>query len=335
MLQSLTAPSPASPPHRPLSVTAVICTRNRPDQIGCAVASILANDYPNFSLLVVDQSNNGLTRDALAGQIANRLLDYLPMPDRGLSRARNLAIAHACGDIIAFTDDDCYVAPDWITQIANTFARAPQTSLLFGAVHLPANYQHTDGFASSFYPSSRLTTARNPRLASLGIGANMSIHRKLPADIGCFDEVLGVGSQLVGGEDVDYALRATHAGHYVTVDPSPIVVHTGGVRPPEECSLLWYRDAYAGGAVAAKELKTRHGTNTITLYGCVLRQQHAAIQAVILGKRPTGLRRATISTRGWIDGFVTGIRWPVVRQSGTHVFRPLSPRGLPQLAISC
>src|SRR5690349_17764175 len=42
-------------------VSAIICTRNRPDLIGQAVASVLANTYPSFELVVVDQSDNDVT----------------------------------------------------------------------------------------------------------------------------------------------------------------------------------------------------------------------------------------------------------------------------------
>ena len=43
---------------QPIPVSAVICTRNRPDLIGTAVSSVLANTYPSFDLLVVDQSTD-------------------------------------------------------------------------------------------------------------------------------------------------------------------------------------------------------------------------------------------------------------------------------------
>src|SRR5918994_148366 len=51
-----------------MHVSAVICTRNRPDLIGSAVASVLANTYPDFDLLVVDQSD-----DERTGQVAGAL----------------------------------------------------------------------------------------------------------------------------------------------------------------------------------------------------------------------------------------------------------------------
>src|SRR5262245_22341853 len=43
---------------RAMRVSVVICTRNRPDLIGSAVASVLANTYPGFDVLVVDQSDD-------------------------------------------------------------------------------------------------------------------------------------------------------------------------------------------------------------------------------------------------------------------------------------
>jgi len=42
-------------------------------------------------------------------------------PKSGLGRARNAGIAKASGEILAFTDDDCYVSPDFLKQIVKVF----------------------------------------------------------------------------------------------------------------------------------------------------------------------------------------------------------------------
>ena len=52
-------------------VSAVICTRNRPDKIGNAVESVLANTYPNFDLTIIDQSTNGETEAIVASRSAS------------------------------------------------------------------------------------------------------------------------------------------------------------------------------------------------------------------------------------------------------------------------
>src|SRR5882757_1424190 len=89
-------------------VSAVICTRNRPDKIGNAVESVLANTYSNFDLTIIDQSTNGET-EAILRRIGERdgRIRYQRMSKSGLSRAYNLAIASTTGQYIACTDDDC------------------------------------------------------------------------------------------------------------------------------------------------------------------------------------------------------------------------------------
>ena len=72
-------------------VSAVICTRNRPDKIGNAVETVLANTYPNFDLTIIDQSTNDET-ETIVRRIGERdgRVRYQRMSKSGLSRAYNL-----------------------------------------------------------------------------------------------------------------------------------------------------------------------------------------------------------------------------------------------------
>src|SRR5689334_4368079 len=99
------------------AVSAVICTRNRPDKIGQAVASVLASDYGRFDLTVIDQSTSDATQRVL-DDVAQRdsRLRYLHVDQAGLSKAYNTAIGRTTGEILAFTDDDCIVPADWISR---------------------------------------------------------------------------------------------------------------------------------------------------------------------------------------------------------------------------
>src|SRR5215203_3769790 len=105
-----------------MHVSAVICTRNRPDLIGTAVASVLANTYPSFDLLVVDQSDEPRTGEIVREMAtAHPNLRYLHTPTPGLSRAYNIGVRETQGDLLAFTDDDCVAPPNWIQAIADAF----------------------------------------------------------------------------------------------------------------------------------------------------------------------------------------------------------------------
>src|SRR5262245_8336343 len=116
-------------------VSAVICTRNRSDKIGHAVESVLSNTYPNFDLMVIDQSTSDET-DSIVRHIGERdgRIRYQRMNKSGLSRAYNLAIASTTGQYIAFTDDDCIAPTDWIEKIVQAFEDQRDGELLYGQV---------------------------------------------------------------------------------------------------------------------------------------------------------------------------------------------------------
>src|SRR3954468_15997508 len=120
-------------------VSAVICTRNRPDKIGNAVASVLACDYPSFELVVIDQSSTDATQAVLAPITrSDSRLRYFHVDEAGLSRAYNSAIRRTDGEIIAFTDDDCIVPATWLRAIVDAFTADDEGDLLYGRV-VPAS----------------------------------------------------------------------------------------------------------------------------------------------------------------------------------------------------
>src|SRR5262249_36924546 len=101
-------------------VSVIICTRTRPDLFGNAVASVLANDFRGFDVLVVDQSTDGRTGDIVRGLAADHpKLRYLHTNRAGLSRAYNIGIRETTGDILAFTDDDCIAPAEWVTSVVS------------------------------------------------------------------------------------------------------------------------------------------------------------------------------------------------------------------------
>ena len=93
----------------PPPVTVVVSTRNRSEYILKTVQSVLLNDYPNFDVLVMDQSENDLTEAILRPLLGDPRFRYLRTPTKGLSVGRNLAISATQSQFIALTDDDCEV----------------------------------------------------------------------------------------------------------------------------------------------------------------------------------------------------------------------------------
>src|SRR5579859_5651843 len=121
-----------------MHLSVVICTRNRPDLIGNAVASVLANTYADFDLLVVDQSTDARTGDIVRGlTVDHPNLRYMHTDKAGLSRAYNIGIRETTGEIIAFTDDDCIAPSNWLETVRGAFEAEPAAELLYGQVLLP------------------------------------------------------------------------------------------------------------------------------------------------------------------------------------------------------
>lgn len=231
-------PAPAgvlAPP--PISV--VLCTRERPDDLAGALASLGTIDYPDFEIVVVD---NAPATDATARVIAaaadprvRRVIE----PVAGLSNARNAGLRAARHDIVAFTDDDVVVDPHWLHGLARGFGRADDVSCVCGMV--PSGELRT---AAQAYFDQRVSWAATlaPRTYSLadpptdlplfpfqvgiyGTGANFAITRGAAFAMGGFDEALGAGTSTKGGEDIDMFFRLVAAGHTLVNEPAAIVWH--------------------------------------------------------------------------------------------------------------
>jgi GT2 family glycosyltransferase len=249
-----------------MSISIVVCTRNRPAQIRrCLQFLALADRRPVAEILVIDQSDTPLTPADLPAIEGLRLITT---PTRGLARARNLAIRTAIGDAIAFTDDDCYVDPHWPAAVARALADDPAADALFGRVlayGAPEDVTHRH--VETAFGRICYATHRDGRLCSglidaaapaayatpvtpaehLGAGNNMVFRRRVFEQHGLFIERLGVGSTLRSGEDLEFQLRLLRAGCRLIYRPEALIRHDGWVTPEQDARL---QDGYACGVLA-------------------------------------------------------------------------------------
>lgn len=118
------------------SVAVVICTFNRCADLPAALDSVLQqHDAPPYEVVVVDNNSTDETRAVVASRLAQHPhLRYVFEPMQGLPYARNTGIAATTSPIVAFTDDDIVVAPDWVASIARAFERFPQADMIGGKV---------------------------------------------------------------------------------------------------------------------------------------------------------------------------------------------------------
>ena len=113
------------------SISVIVNTYNRGAWLDDALRGLAGLDYPAFEVIVV----NGPSTDTSAEVIARwgTAIKALRCDCANLSVSRNVGIAAAAGDLIAFIDDDAVPHPQWLRRLAGPY-RDPAVGAVGGAV---------------------------------------------------------------------------------------------------------------------------------------------------------------------------------------------------------
>ena len=113
-------------------ISVIVPTHNRRPWLARAIASILAQTYPTFELIVIDDASTDDTADYLATLTDPRIRRFTGAGGSA-SAARNIGLQAASGSIIVHLDDDNLMDPNWLRGVAWGFTRWPETEFLYGA----------------------------------------------------------------------------------------------------------------------------------------------------------------------------------------------------------
>jgi GT2 family glycosyltransferase len=240
----------AAPIDAPL-LSLIVCTRNRSEKLEAffdAMGRMRAR--ASWQLVMVDNGSTDDTRSRLSA-VTRRLdarVTIVSEPRQGLGRARNAGVRRARGALLAFTDDDCYPAVDYIDRIVDAFAD-PTRDYIGGRILLYDADDHpitirVDSIPIPIPPQSVVPTG-------LVQGANMAFRREVLDRIGGFDAALGPGTPFCN-DDVDAVARASAAGFTGSYVPEPVVYHHHGRRDSADVAALWRTYDRGRGAYYAK-----------------------------------------------------------------------------------
>ena len=106
----------------------VVPTFSRHRQLADCLAGLARLDYPRdrFEVIVVDDGSATPPREAVAAMAGPLDARLVCQSHAGPASARNTGAAQARGTFLAFTDDDCQPAPDWLTALAVHMERHPE-----------------------------------------------------------------------------------------------------------------------------------------------------------------------------------------------------------------
>jgi GT2 family glycosyltransferase len=302
------------------TVTAIVCTRDRPDDIAKCLIGLRRLSYPHLKILIVDNApTDTRTRDVVAAAARHdSRISYVVEPQPGLSRARNRGLSAATGVYVAFTDDDVLVDDEWIQGVIRGFRSGLDVGCVTGLVctaQINNRYERffdartaswSTRLAPVAYPPSlpRGTDPLYPYSAGrFGTGANFAFRRGLIDQLGGFDEILGAGTPCRGGEDLDAFVRIIRSGHSIKYEPSAVVWHRHRADLPALRKQMY---AYGVGLTAYLAKLCRHRS---TRRDIVVRIPAAAAHLVSLHDRhrgeaphpaPAGARAAEFA--GYLSG---------------------------------
>jgi glycosyltransferase involved in cell wall biosynthesis len=241
-----------------MDLSIVVSSFNRAGDLTRFLDSLGRMEVPGrqtWEVIVVDNNSTDETRQVVerAATGCEDQVRYLFEPRQGKSFALNTALSRVRGRIVAFTDDDAIVRPDWVRSIIDFFDRHPDAVCVGGKVEL-------------FNPADAPTSTRVSETASvIGlrnfsavyipiIGCNMAFRTSLLGQIGAFDTDIGPGSKFGVAEDLDYLYRIVRANHLINYEPSISLFHNHGRRTPEDLKRLYHNYFTGRGAFYCKHV---------------------------------------------------------------------------------
>ncbi|MGI9264342.1 MAG: glycosyltransferase family 2 protein [Gammaproteobacteria bacterium] len=287
----------------PISVSVVICSRDRAAQLDRCLAALAACDPQPMEILVVDNA----TADDSTARMAEQHGVRCEREDRpGLNWARARGAAAARGEIVAYIDDDVVVTSGWLTPFARRFGD-PSLAGLTGLVmpyrlddRASEMFENYCGFVRGYqHRTFTLSSIKPMGAANIGAGACMAFRRDIVNDLRLFNVELDAGTATRTGGDTYAFYRLITLGYRIDYDPDVVVRHQH--RDSEDAVVSTLRDYSVGTYVFFLHCFLRHRESHALMAGMRWFRSHHLRQLTggLLGRpRAQPLRMTLAEIRG-------------------------------------
>jgi glycosyltransferase involved in cell wall biosynthesis len=223
-------------------VSLIVATVNRVLELDRLLTSLDGQIYKEFEVIIVDQ-NQDERLAPLFERHPGLVIKHL-RSQRGISRARNVGLGAAKGEIVAIPDDDCWYPQQLLSEVTAWFASHHEFGILNGVMRSAEN-----NLVGPKWPA----TARNCTRADVwrcAISCAIFMRRSVCDAVGGFNESIGIGaaSNYQSGEETDYVLHALERGFQMWYEPS-LTVHHLPLHSIDRVRKTSYRFALGAGYV--------------------------------------------------------------------------------------
>jgi GT2 family glycosyltransferase/sugar lactone lactonase YvrE len=196
-------------------VSVVVCAYNAADTLDDCLAALEQLRYPDYEVILVNDGSKDRTGDIGRAHPRVRVID---VPNGGLSAARNIGLAAATGEIVAYTDADTRVDRDWLTFLVQPFLTSDVVGS-GGPNVVPAD-DPPIAQCIARAPGGPTHVLLDDRIAEHVPGCNMAFRREALLSIGGFNPIY-----LRAGDDVDVCWRLQARGWKIGFAASALVWH--------------------------------------------------------------------------------------------------------------
>jgi len=196
-------------------ISVVVCAYNAADTLDDCLTALERLTYPSYEIIVVNDGSRDRTGDIARAHSTARVID---VPNGGLSAARNIGLSHARGEIVAYTDADTRVDPDWLTFLVQPFLTSDAVGS-GGPNVVPAD-DPPMAQCIARAPGGPTHVLLDDRIAEHVPGCNMAFRRDALLAINGFNPIY-----LRAGDDVDVCWRLQARGGKIGFAASALVWH--------------------------------------------------------------------------------------------------------------
>ena len=221
-------------------VSVVVPVFNAQETIRECIQSLLNLNYPkaNLDLIFVDNASTDKTSEILSQYEQD--IRILHEPTKGPAAARNKGILNAATEIIAFTDSDCVVDPDWLRHLIPPLEN-PLVGAAGGTILAKRPFSRIERYGEIIHDhNSSINVFMPPAVITMNCTSRLSVLKK----VNFFDE------RFIRCEDVDLSYRISQSGYMFAFQPHALVYHSN-----ESTFSDIFREGFLHGFYAVQTIK--------------------------------------------------------------------------------